>query len=111
VVVGGTPGTRNFPGPVVIQRRSLIAFDALWRFAALAAPAPPELRLAIQRGPAKSVRLAWPRSAGADCVLLAAPSLTGPWQDSGLPVGTEGEEYAAYDQASAGSKFYRLSKP
>jgi hypothetical protein len=77
----------------------------------LAAPAAPELRLVIQPGPAKSVRLAWPHSAGADCALQAAAALAGPWLDSGLPVGTEGEDYVAYDQVSPGGKFYRLRKP
>src|SRR5262245_36019818 len=34
VLVGGTPGRRNFPAPTTGQRRSLIPFDALWRFEA-----------------------------------------------------------------------------
>ncbi|MDB6034265.1 MAG: hypothetical protein JWM16_4603 [Verrucomicrobiales bacterium] len=34
VRVGGTPGTANFPSLAVPKRRSLISFDALWRFEA-----------------------------------------------------------------------------
>src|SRR5207247_2815664 len=34
VLVGGTPGARNFPAAEMVQRRSLIPFEALWRFEA-----------------------------------------------------------------------------
>ena len=34
VLVGGTPGTRNFPGPVSVQHWSLIDLDGLWRYEA-----------------------------------------------------------------------------
>jgi len=34
IAVGGTPGARNFPEADVPRRRSLIAFDALWRYEA-----------------------------------------------------------------------------
>jgi hypothetical protein len=34
VVVGGTPGGRNFPQTAKVLRRSLVSFDALWRYEA-----------------------------------------------------------------------------
>src|SRR5262245_15004195 len=34
MVIGGTPGARNFPDTNPPPRRSLIAFDALWRYEA-----------------------------------------------------------------------------
>ena len=78
---------------------------------ALAPLAPPELRLAIRPAPLNTVRLSWPVTAGGNCVLETAATLAGPWQDSGLPVATEDQDYAAYDGLAAGTKFYRLSRP
>ncbi len=34
VLAGGTPGGRNFPAAPLVQRRTLIPFNALWRFEA-----------------------------------------------------------------------------
>ncbi len=34
VRVDGTPGLRNFPAPSSVARRSLVAFDSIWRFEA-----------------------------------------------------------------------------
>src|SRR6059036_1578011 len=36
VVTGGTPGERNFPAAAQVQRRGLVAFNALWRYEASA---------------------------------------------------------------------------
>src|SRR5262249_57483522 len=34
VLIGGTPGARNFPAPALNQRRTLISIDSGWRFEA-----------------------------------------------------------------------------
>jgi hypothetical protein len=71
-------------------------------------PAPP--RLNIQFVAPDAVRISWPVSAGAAWVLRASPALDVPFQEAGLPVQTEGEEYAVYDGVSGTSRYYLLAK-
>ncbi len=46
VVVDGTPGARNFPKPTATIRRTLVAFDSLWRYEASGTPLGTEWRAA-----------------------------------------------------------------
>ncbi len=72
-----------------------------------APPTQPPLRIAFD--PLfQSVRIAWPFSAGLDWSLQSSDTVPEGFVDTGLPVWPEDPEYAVYDDASTGTRFYRL---
>lgn len=71
--------------------------------------ASPPVSLQIGFAPNQTVRLSWP-AAEVEYSLQSAPSVSGKWVGSTLPVGIEGDEFVVYDSAGPGKRFYRLSK-
>ena len=69
----------------------------------------PPVPLRIAFAPNQTVRLSW-SAAEVEYSLQSAGSVSGPWVGSTLPVGIEGDEFAVYDNAATGKRFYRLVK-
>jgi N-acetylmuramoyl-L-alanine amidase len=70
-------------------------------------PPPPLIRMRIEHGLGNPVRLAWP-TAYFGCALQSAPTPSGPWTNSNLPVTIEETDFVEYDTIGLPQRFYRL---
>ena len=65
--------------------------------------------LTIQTWPGNQVRIAWPTSSAGYSIEQSSSAETG-WGPSGLSIGVEGSENAAYAPITTGPQFFRLKK-